>query len=152
MLSTPSPIRPILSAKRPRVATDLFLKTRSISGWRALPDTESDRFSTFSVETCVHWFGSREVIRLLACRSLRVPFGHQSCHPSEPASMSTSTEFFPRDEKAKWGFPCNQSSDGRLWAGKGYKCLLARQVGADIAKAVAEALLETRGHRNGRFW
>jgi hypothetical protein len=63
-----------------------------------------------------------------------------------------AVEFYNRSEKAQWGFPCNQRSDGSLWAGKGYQCSLAGQFGADIANDISEALAEGRGNRNGRFW
>jgi len=62
------------------------------------------------------------------------------------------TNFFPRSEKAKWGFACNQSVDGSLWAGKGYECPLASQIGSETAEAVAQALEAKRRNRCGRFW
>jgi hypothetical protein len=60
--------------------------------------------------------------------------------------------FVSRQEKASWGIPCNQSSSGRLWIGKGYVLTLDGQFGVDIAKDVADALRKRRGDRNGRFW
>jgi hypothetical protein len=71
-------------------------------------------------------------------------------YPLEVATMTA--KFFSRRTKAQWGFACNQSADGRLWAGKGYECSLADQLGSDVAEAIAQALEETRGNRNGRFW
>jgi len=62
------------------------------------------------------------------------------------------TKFFSRSHKAQWGFACNQSADGRLWAGKGYECPLASQVGDDTAEAIEQALEQTRGNRCGHFW
>ncbi len=63
-----------------------------------------------------------------------------------------TTQFFSRTAKAQWGFACNQSANGRLWAGKGYECLLGDQFGEEIAEAIAQALETGRGNRNGRFW
>jgi hypothetical protein len=60
-------------------------------------------------------------------------------------------KFVPRNEKAKWGLACNQSADGRLWAGKGYERPLGGQF-PDEAEAVRQALEQTRGNRNGRFF
>jgi hypothetical protein len=65
--------------------------------------------------------------------------------------LKMATQFFARSEKAQWGFACNQSADGRLWAGKGYACPLAGQF-PDDAEAVRQALEQTRGDRNGHFW
>jgi len=62
------------------------------------------------------------------------------------------TVFFERSEKAAMGIPCNQKSDGSLWVGKGYKCPLAEQLGAEIERAVRKALERGRGDRNGRFF
>lgn len=62
-----------------------------------------------------------------------------------------ATKFFSRSEKAQWGFACNQSAAGRLWAGKGER-LLAAQLGHEIAEAVDQAIEQTRGNRCGRFW
>ncbi len=63
-----------------------------------------------------------------------------------------ATAFFGRSEKAGWGIPCNQRSDGSLWVGKGYECELGEQFGHEIEEAVREALEVGRGNRNGRFW
>jgi hypothetical protein len=60
--------------------------------------------------------------------------------------------FISRNEKAEWGFPCNQSADGELWAGKGYAIKLEEMFDAKVAEAVAKALKEHRDNRMGRFW
>ena len=60
--------------------------------------------------------------------------------------------FISRDEKASWGIPCNEKSDGTLWAGKGYRKSLSGQLGRAIADAVRHALRRERGERHGRFW
>jgi len=57
-----------------------------------------------------------------------------------------------RKVKAAWGFPCNQSVDGKLWAGKGYALTLAEQLGAHIAEPAAVVLRRERGFRMGHFW
>ncbi len=62
------------------------------------------------------------------------------------------TVFISRQEKAEWGFSCNQSADGNLWAGKGYALKLDGQLGPSDAAAVAIALKGGRGDRMGRFW
>jgi len=62
------------------------------------------------------------------------------------------TVFISRHEKAEWGFACNQSADGKLWAGKGYVRTLEGQLGPSDAAAVASALKNGRGDRMGRFW
>jgi hypothetical protein len=65
--------------------------------------------------------------------------------------MSAGT-FISRREKASWGIPCNQSADGRLWAGKGYEKSLRGQFGEEVASQISEALTRGRGERTGRFW
>lgn len=60
--------------------------------------------------------------------------------------------FVPRSEKAKMGLACNQSADGRLWAGKGYELPLDGQFGELLAARLARAIRKTRGDRCGRFW
>jgi hypothetical protein len=61
-------------------------------------------------------------------------------------------EYISRAEKASYGLPCNEKSDGTLWAGKGYEKSLHGQLGEKIADAVRQALLAKRGERRGRFW
>ncbi len=63
-----------------------------------------------------------------------------------------ATQFYSRSAKAAWGFACNQSADGRLWAGKGYERPLASELGTDTAEAIQLALEKRRGDRSGRFW
>ena len=63
-----------------------------------------------------------------------------------------ATTFYPRSTKAQWGFACNQSADGRLWAGKGYECPLEDQLGFETAEALQESLEQTRGDLTGHFW
>lgn len=60
--------------------------------------------------------------------------------------------FISREEKAEWGFACNQRADGTLWAGKGYRRTLEGQLGADVVGAAAIVLTHERGPRMGRFW
>jgi hypothetical protein len=65
--------------------------------------------------------------------------------------MATTT-FIPRQEKAKWGIPCNERADGELFVGKGYQETLTRQLGSSLAADVRRAILKARGDRRGRFW
>lgn len=60
--------------------------------------------------------------------------------------------FIAREEKASWGFPCNQKADGTLWAGKGFKKTLTGQLGLKPTVEIQRALTKARGSRNGRFW
>ena len=62
------------------------------------------------------------------------------------------TVFIARKVKAAWGFPCNQSVDGKLWSGKGYAVTLEEQLGAAIAEPAAAALRRERGFRMGHVW
>ena len=62
------------------------------------------------------------------------------------------TVFISREEKAEWGFACNQSADGTLWAGKGYKRKLNGQLNVTEVAAIATALKKGRDNRMGRFW
>ena len=62
------------------------------------------------------------------------------------------SDFIPRAVKASWGFPCNQKADGSLWAGKGWECPLADQLGERTAADIRKAIERTRGGRNGRIW
>jgi hypothetical protein len=50
------------------------------------------------------------------------------------------------------GSLATKKHDGSLWAGKGYECSLAEQVGEEYAQAIARTLENTRGNRCGRFW
>jgi hypothetical protein len=60
--------------------------------------------------------------------------------------------FVPRQEKAAWGIPCNQSADGTLWVGKGYQTTLESQFGSQIAADIRRAISALRGDRCGRLW
>lgn len=61
-------------------------------------------------------------------------------------------DFIPRAVKASWGFPCNQKSDGSLWAGKGFECPLEEQFEEAMVADILSAIERTRGSRYGRFW
>ena len=50
-----------------------------------------------------------------------------------------ATAFIERSEKAAWGIPCNQRSDGSLWVGKGYECELGEQLDSEREEAIQEA-------------
>lgn len=63
-----------------------------------------------------------------------------------------ATTFIERSEKAGWGIPCNQRSDGSLWVGKGYECELGEQLGIEVEESILKVLAAGRGNRNGRFW
>ena len=63
-----------------------------------------------------------------------------------------TTRYYTRNVKAEWGIYCNQSADGRLWVGKGYRRSLAGQLGEAVAAAVRDALEDGRGDRCGHFW
>jgi hypothetical protein len=60
--------------------------------------------------------------------------------------------YIPRQEKASWGIPCNQSADGILWVGKGYQTTLESQFGSRVAADIRQAVGALRGDRCGRLW
>jgi hypothetical protein len=60
--------------------------------------------------------------------------------------------FIARKVKASWGFPCNQNTDGYLWAGKGYEKRLSGQLGKKADTEIFAAISAARGTRYGRFW
>jgi hypothetical protein len=62
------------------------------------------------------------------------------------------TVFVARKVKASWGFPCNQNTDGHLWAGKGYEKRLSGQFGKKAESDILAAITAARGNRYGRFW
>jgi hypothetical protein len=62
------------------------------------------------------------------------------------------TVFISRQVKASWGFPCNQNTDGDLWAGKGYEKRLSGQFGKKTDSDILAAITAGRGDRYGRFW
>jgi hypothetical protein len=62
------------------------------------------------------------------------------------------TVFISRQVKASWGLPCNQNTDGDLWAGKGYEKRLAGQFGKKAESEILAAITAGRGNRYGRFW
>lgn len=62
------------------------------------------------------------------------------------------TVFISRQVKASWGFPCNQNTDGILWAGKGFVKRLSGQFGKKIDSEILAAITAGRGDRYGRFW
>jgi hypothetical protein len=60
--------------------------------------------------------------------------------------------FIARKVKASWGLPCNQDSNGELWAGKGFEKRLSGQFGKKVEADLSKAIAGLRGNRYGRFW
>jgi hypothetical protein len=62
------------------------------------------------------------------------------------------TVFISRQEKASWGIPCNQNTEGYLWAGKGFEKRLSGQFSKKLESEILAAITAGRGNRYGRFW